>query len=64
MLTYSCTSTFHISYVQIKHPIYHIYIYIYTYIYTWAEEIRGLMEEKGLMEEDWNDRGNWRKKII
>ena len=22
----------------------------------WAEEIRGLMEEKGLMEEDWNDR--------
>ena len=23
---------------------------------TWAEEIRGLMEEKGLMEEDWNDR--------
>ena len=31
---------------------------------TWEEEIRGLMEEKGLMEEDWNDRGNWRKKII
>jgi len=31
---------------------------------TWAEGIRGLMEEKGLMEEDWNDRGNWRKKII
>ena len=26
--------------------------------------IRGLMGEKGLMEEDWNDRGNWRKKII
>jgi len=23
---------------------------------TWAEEIRGLMEAKGLMEEDWNDR--------
>ena len=22
------------------------------------------MEEKGLMEEDWNDRGKWRKKII
>ena len=21
------------------------------------------MGEKGLMEEDWNDRGNWRKKI-
>jgi len=31
---------------------------------TWAERIRGLMGEKGLMEEDWNDRGNWRKKII
>jgi len=30
---------------------------------TWAEGIRGLMGEKGLMEEDWNDRGNW-KKII
>jgi len=29
-----------------------------------AEEIRGLMGEKGLMEEDWNDRSNWRKKII
>ena len=23
---------------------------------TWAEGIRGLMGEKGLMEEDWNDR--------
>jgi len=32
--------------------------------HTWAEGIRGLMGEKGLMEEDWNDRGNWRKKII
>jgi hypothetical protein len=31
---------------------------------TWAEEIRGLMGEKGLVEEDWNDRHNWRKKII
>ena len=31
---------------------------------TWAEGIRGLMGEKGLIEEDWNDRGNWRKKII
>ena len=31
---------------------------------TWAEEIRGLMEEKGLMEEDWNDRDNWRKNTI
>ena len=30
---------------------------------TWAEGIRVLMGEKGLMEEDWNDRGNWRKKI-
>jgi len=31
---------------------------------TWAEGIRGLMGEKGLMEEDWNDRDKWRKKII
>ena len=31
---------------------------------TWAEEIRGLMEEKGLMEEEWNDRDTWKKKII
>jgi hypothetical protein len=31
---------------------------------TWAEGVRGLMGEKGLMEEDWNDRNNWRKKII
>jgi hypothetical protein len=29
-----------------------------------AEEIRGLMDEKGLLEDDWNDRHNWRKKII
>ena len=31
---------------------------------TWVEGIRGLMGEKGLMEEDWNDRSSWRKKII
>jgi hypothetical protein len=31
---------------------------------TWAEGVRGLMGEKGLMEENWNDRSNWRKKII
>jgi hypothetical protein len=31
---------------------------------TWEEEIRGLMGEKGLMEEDWNNRGSWRKKIL
>jgi len=31
---------------------------------TWAEGIRGMMGKKGLMEEDWNDRGNWRKKIM
>jgi hypothetical protein len=30
---------------------------------TWAEGIRGLMGEK-VLEEDWNDRDNWRKKII
>ena len=28
------------------------------------EGIGGLMGEKGLMEEDWNGRGNWRKKIL
>jgi hypothetical protein len=32
--------------------------------FTWAEGIRGLMGEKELVEEDWNDRQNWRKKII
>jgi hypothetical protein len=31
---------------------------------TWAEGIRGMMGETGLMEEYWNDRSNWRKKII
>ena len=31
--------------------------------FTWAEEIRGLMEEKGLVEEDWNDKDKWKKKI-
>jgi len=31
---------------------------------TWAEGVRGLMGEKGLTEEDWNGRSNWRKKII
>ena len=31
---------------------------------TWAEGIRGLMGEKGIMEEDGNDRSNWRKKIL
>jgi len=31
---------------------------------TWAEGIRGLMGEKGLMEEDCNNRENWREKII
>jgi hypothetical protein len=25
---------------------------------TWAEDIRGLIGEKGLMEENWNDRSN------
>jgi hypothetical protein len=28
-----------------------------------SEGIRGLMGEKGLIEEDWNDSSNWRKKI-
>jgi hypothetical protein len=31
---------------------------------SWTEGIRGLMGRKGLMEEDWNDRSNWRKKIV
>jgi hypothetical protein len=31
---------------------------------TWAEGIRGLIREKELMEEDWNDGSNWRKKIL
>ena len=31
---------------------------------TWADGIRGVMGEKGLMEDDWNDRSNWRKKIL
>jgi hypothetical protein len=31
---------------------------------TWAEGIRGLMGEKELVEEGWNDRHNWRKKMI
>jgi hypothetical protein len=31
---------------------------------TLAEGIRGLMGEMGLVEEVWNDRHNWRKKII
>jgi hypothetical protein len=34
-------------------------------ILNWAEGVRGLMgEKKGLVEEDWNDRHNWRKEII
>jgi hypothetical protein len=28
------------------------------------EGIRGLMGEKGLVEEDWNDRDEWREKIL
>jgi hypothetical protein len=31
---------------------------------TWAEGIGGMMEGKGLMEEDQNDRSKRRKKII
>ena len=31
---------------------------------TWAEGIKGLVGEKGLMGEDLNDRSNWRKKIM
>jgi hypothetical protein len=31
---------------------------------TWAEGIRGMMGEKGLIEQEWNDRSNWRKNVI
>jgi hypothetical protein len=31
---------------------------------TWMEGIRGLLGEKRLVEEDWNDRDEWRKKIL
>jgi hypothetical protein len=31
---------------------------------TWVEGIRGLVGENELMEEDWNDKNNWGKKII
>jgi hypothetical protein len=31
---------------------------------TWAEGIRRMMGEKGLMEEDWNDRSKWRNITI
>jgi hypothetical protein len=49
-----------------KYLLYSIYGFgeIYASCCTWAEGIRGLMGEKGLMEEDWNDRSNWRKKIL
>ncbi len=30
----------------------------------WVEGIRGMMGEKGLMEEDWTDRSKWRKMVI
>ena len=30
---------------------------------TWAEGVRGLMGEKGLREEYWNDRDKWKKTI-
>ena len=30
---------------------------------TWAEGIRELLREKGLIEEDWNDRDKWKKNI-
>ena len=32
--------------------------------HTWVDRIRGLMGEKGLVDEDWNDRSTCRKKII
>ena len=38
--------------------------YICSHKRTWADGIRGLMGEKGLIEDDWNDRSNWREKIL
>jgi hypothetical protein len=32
--------------------------------FTWVKGIGGRMEVKGLMEEGWTDRSNWRKKIL
>jgi hypothetical protein len=32
--------------------------------HTWAEGIRGMMGEKGLKEEGWTNRSNWREKNI
>jgi hypothetical protein len=37
---------------------------VVCFIKVSREGIRRLMGEKGLMEEDWKDRYNWRKKII
>jgi hypothetical protein len=34
-----------------------------THTYLGREGIRGMMAEKGLQEEDWTDRNNWRRKI-
>jgi hypothetical protein len=31
---------------------------------NWTEGIEGMMGEKGIMEEDWNGRSKWRKKMI
>jgi hypothetical protein len=31
---------------------------------TWVDGIRELMGQKGLVEEDWNDSDEWRKKIL
>jgi len=35
----------------------------YVFNKRWAEGIRGMMGEKGLKEEDWADRNDWRRKI-
>ena len=31
---------------------------------SWSDGIRGLMGEKGLIEDDCNDRSNWMKNIL
>jgi len=58
---------FHIRCISIVRSLYslsRITIIIIIIIIIMSEGIKGLMGEKGLMEEDWNKRSNWRKKII
>ena len=52
-----------------NNPVYNtlkntVFMSFETHIVYISCKIGGLMGEEGLMEEDWNDRSNWRKKII